>query len=47
MLTTFANMLSRAFCRHHNILKADGRILYVACMKCGKGSNGIDFPSLW
>jgi hypothetical protein len=41
MLTTLANVITRTFCRHHNILKVDGAVLYVACMKCGRASNGI------
>jgi hypothetical protein len=41
MLTTLANIITRTFCRHHNILKVDGSVLYVACMKCGHASNGI------
>jgi hypothetical protein len=41
MLTTVANLITRTFCRHEDILKVDGRTLFVACMKCGKGSHGI------
>jgi hypothetical protein len=41
MLTTFANLISRTLCRHEDILKVDGSVLFVACMKCGKGSHGI------
>jgi hypothetical protein len=41
MFVAFANLISRTLCQHHNIIKADGRILYVACMKCGRASAGI------
>lgn len=41
MITTLANLISQTFCRHHNIIRKDKRILFVSCMKCGKGSHGI------
>jgi hypothetical protein len=41
MFVAFANLISRTLCHHHNIIKADGRILFVACMKCGHASHGI------
>jgi hypothetical protein len=34
-------LIEQTLCSHHDIYKADGPILYVACMKCGKPSHGI------
>jgi hypothetical protein len=41
MFVAFANLISRTLCAHHHILKVDGPVLFVACMKCGHASHGI------